>query len=134
MRITHALLGEHGAMHPLLDLIERTASTADLADPKTQARFVEATLSSHADIEDALLRPAILSYLPKPAPGPDGAIPPTDHQLINAGLASVVPESRWPALAGLRPDACGQFWAMRDGSYGKYGTPGNGESASYRFY
>ena len=49
-------------MHLLLDLIERTASTADLADLKTQARFLGATLSSHADIEDALLRPAILSY------------------------------------------------------------------------
>ena len=130
MRITHALLGEHGAMHPLLDVIERRASTADLAGLKTQARFLGATLSSHADIEDELLRPAILSYLPKPAPGPDGAIPPTDHQLINAGLASVAPKSRWPALAGLRPDAFGQFLAMRDGSPGRYGTPGNEESAS----
>ena len=62
MRITHALLGEHGAMHPLLDLIERTAPTADLADLKTQARFPGATLSSQADIEDELLRTAILSY------------------------------------------------------------------------
>lgn len=25
-----------------------------------------------------------------------------------------------------------QFWAMRDGSYGKYGNPGNEESASCR--
>ena len=49
-------------MHPLLDLIERRASTADLAGPKTQARFLGATLSSDADIEDELLRPAILSY------------------------------------------------------------------------
>ena len=86
-------------MHPLLDLIERTASTADPADLKTQARFLGATLSSHADIEDELLRTAILPYLPKPALGPDGAIPPTDHQLIDAGLASVAPESRWPAFA-----------------------------------
>ena len=119
-------------MHPLLDLIERTASTADLADLKTQARFLGATLSSHA--EDELLRPAILSYPRSLHRVPDGAIPPTDHQLINAGLASVAPESRWPAIAGLRPDAFGQFWAMRDGSDGKYGTPGNEESASYRFY
>jgi hypothetical protein len=28
----------------------------------------------------------------------------------------------------------GQFWAMPDGSHGKYGTPGNEESASCRFY
>ena len=28
----------------------------------------------------------------------------------------------------------GQFWAMRDGSDGKDGTPGNVESASCRFY
>src|SRR5712691_647966 len=26
----------------------------------------------------------------------------------------------------------GQFWAMRDGGDGKYGSPGNEESASYR--
>ena len=31
-----------------------------------------------------------------------------------------------------RVNAFGQFWAMRDGSHGNYGTPGNGESATYR--
>lgn len=89
MRITQALLGEHGAMYPLLDLIERSASTAGLAEIKAQARFLEATLISHADIEDELLRPLVLPYLPKPEPGPDGSIPPTDHQVIHAGLTSV---------------------------------------------
>ena len=62
MRITHALLGKHAAMHPLLDLIERTASMADRADRKTQARFLGATLISHTGIEVELLHPAILEY------------------------------------------------------------------------
>jgi hypothetical protein len=39
MRITHALLGEHGAMYPLLDLIERTALTADRADLRRRPAF-----------------------------------------------------------------------------------------------
>jgi Hemerythrin HHE cation binding domain len=89
MKITQALLGEHGAIYPLLDLIERTASTAGLAEIRTQARFLRATLVSHADIEDELLRPVIFRYLPPPAPSPDGTIPPTDHQRIGQALESV---------------------------------------------
>ncbi len=90
MKITHALLGEHGAIYPLLDLVEETGATAGLVEIKTQARLLHAALISHADIEDALLRPAIESYLPRPAPAPDGSISPTDHQAIGAGLRSVI--------------------------------------------
>ncbi|MBI4906567.1 MAG: hemerythrin domain-containing protein [Acidobacteria bacterium] len=90
MKITQALLGEHGAMYPLLDMIEQTATSAGLMELKLQAAFLQATLISHADIEDALLRPVVLPYLEKPTPGPDGAVPPTDHQAIAIGLQSVI--------------------------------------------
>jgi hemerythrin-like domain-containing protein len=82
MTIVHVLLGEHGAMYPLFAQIESSAHTADLAGIQQQARFLEATLVSHADLEDALLRPEIRQFLP-PAEGP------TDHELIRAALNSV---------------------------------------------
>lgn len=89
MKIIHALLGEHGAIRPLLDSIEASASTDDPATLKTRIQVLSAALVSHADLEDELLRPAILEWLPRPTPGPDGKAPPTDHQVIKAGLAQV---------------------------------------------
>lgn len=53
MRITDALLGEHGVLYALFDRIE-----ADLeggADPAPHARILEAVLRSHARTEDELL-------------------------------------------------------------------------------
>ncbi len=51
---------------------------------------MQATLISHADIEDALLRPDILKYLPHPAPAADGGTAPTDHEIIGGVLAQVL--------------------------------------------
>jgi hypothetical protein len=77
MRITQALLGEHGAMYPLFDLIQRTAVQDSLAEIQWQARFLSAALVSHADLEDELLRPAILAYLLAAERGPTGpSVPP----------------------------------------------------------
>ena len=90
MTIIEALLGEHGAMYPLLDLIEKTAAFANLEELKIQANCLQSTLSSHARIEDALLRPFIRQYLPQPAPAPDGSAVQTDHELIDEGLARVL--------------------------------------------
>ncbi len=84
MRITQALLGEHGAMYPLLDLIEKNSAEASLDQLKTQAGLLRSTLVSHADLEDRLLRPAILAHLPATNGGP------TDHQVIGAGLDRVL--------------------------------------------
>ena len=70
MRIIQALLGEHGAMYPLLDLIEKTSGEASLDQLKTQAGLLRSTLVSHADLEDPLLRPAILAHLPPANGGP----------------------------------------------------------------
>jgi hypothetical protein len=90
MRIIEALLGEHGAMYPLLERIENMASSARLEDLEIQASLLQSTLISHADIEDALLRPVIQQYLPQPAPAPGGKTAATDHEVIAAGLQQVL--------------------------------------------
>jgi hypothetical protein len=53
----------------------------------------------------------------------------TDWTLLNWRLARSIPVT----ATGLpdRANAFGQFWAMRDGSHGNYGTPDNEESATY---
>jgi hemerythrin-like domain-containing protein len=89
MKIVHALLGEHGAMYPLLAQIESTAFSADLAELKVRASCLRSTLTSHAGLEEELLRPAIQQYLPHPAPE-NGKPEPTDHEVINAGLVRVL--------------------------------------------
>lgn len=66
MTIIEALLGEHGAIYPLLERIEITAPSTDLSGLKIQASPLQSTLISHANLEDELLRPAILPYLPRP--------------------------------------------------------------------
>jgi len=90
MRITEALLGEHGAMNPLLDLIAQTTPGADLVELKTRALCLRSALSSHAKIEDELLRPAIQPWLPPSAPAADGTAALTDHEVIEAGLDRVL--------------------------------------------
>ena len=120
-------------MHPLLDLIERTASTADLADLKTQARFLEATPSSHADIEDELLRPAILSDLPKPAPGPEAQSLRPITSSSTGGLHLLPRKVAGPRLPDFAQTLLGNFGNARREPW-RYGTPGNGESASCRFH
>jgi hypothetical protein len=64
MTIIQVLLGEHGAIYPLLTQIEKTASSADLGELKIQASILHSVLVSHADLEDELLRPVILQYRP----------------------------------------------------------------------
>ena len=89
MTLIQVLLGEHGAIYPLLEQIETTAPTADLPGLKMQANLLCATLLSHADLEDDLLRPDVLPFLPAAAPAADGGVAPTDHEIIRAGLAQV---------------------------------------------
>jgi hemerythrin-like domain-containing protein len=89
VKITHALLGEHGAIRPLLDFIEQSASDATVEQIKLQVRLLQSTLVSHASIEDALLRPAIERYLPRPSAG-SGEPLPSDHEIIRSGLDDVL--------------------------------------------
>jgi hemerythrin-like domain-containing protein len=90
IRITQALLGEHGAIYPLLTFIEKTAPSASLESIHIQAQLLHSTLATHAGIEDVLLRPAIEQHLLQTAPNPDGTPGLTDHQIINAGLEAVL--------------------------------------------
>ena len=54
IRITDALLGEHGVIYPLLDHLAGTPFTS-AAEARTQAALLAAGLASHAQIEDELL-------------------------------------------------------------------------------
>ncbi|MCZ2149853.1 MAG: hemerythrin domain-containing protein [Bryobacterales bacterium] len=90
MRITQALLGEHGAIYPLLELIERTAASSDLGELKIRAGCLQSALGSHANLEDELLVPAIRGFLPPPPVSGDGAPIPTDHEVIDSGLSRVL--------------------------------------------
>ena len=83
MRITQDLLGEHGAIYPLFDIIEETAAAAELAELKIRANSLQSAIGSHATIEDEVLRPAIQAYL-------TAAAGPTDHEVIDAGLSEVL--------------------------------------------
>jgi hypothetical protein len=89
MKITDALLGEHGSIYPLLDFIE-----ANEGESSGQAAFLRSTLLSHANLEDTILKPVVLPHLPKSNGGP------TDHEAIAAQLEAVstAPESQARAL------------------------------------
>ncbi|MBV6433075.1 MAG: hypothetical protein IANPNBLG_03245 [Bryobacteraceae bacterium] len=90
MIITQALLGEHGAIYPLLELIERTSASASLEELKIRAGCLRSALGSHANLEDELLVPAIRSFLPAPPLSGNGAPAPSDHQVIDACLTRVL--------------------------------------------
>lgn len=90
MRLTDALKGEHGAMYPLLAFIRERAPRSTLLELHAMAGCLESVLISHADIEDAILRPPIEEHLPVPPTNPDGTPGPTDHQVIRRLLTGVI--------------------------------------------
>lgn len=56
MKITEALLAEHQVFHGLFDHVERVApQLGTLAEIKTLAALLEASLKAHSDSEDDLL-------------------------------------------------------------------------------
>ena len=69
-------------MYPLFDRIEALAENAELPEMKLLARVLESSVVSHADLEDALLRPEIRQFLPSTSG-------PTDHEQIRFGLGRV---------------------------------------------
>lgn len=90
MKLTDALKGEHGAMNPLLSFIRARVHSASIEEVRVLAACLESVLISHADIEDAILRPPIEEHLPVPPPGPDGSPGPTDHQVIRQMLTGAL--------------------------------------------
>lgn len=55
MRITDALLGEHGAFYAQFERIEAMPDGAPVAEVREQATLLAAALVSHAQLEDELL-------------------------------------------------------------------------------
>jgi len=81
------LLGEHGAMFPLLDRIQSRIDSGSIEELKLDERMLQATLVSHAEIEETVLRPAIAGFLPAAAGVP------TDHDVIRQSLDRVLNDS-----------------------------------------
>lgn len=90
MKLTDALRGEHGAMYPLLAFIQERVQRSTIEEINAMAGCLGSVLISHADLEDAILRPPIEEHLPVPPPNPDGTPGPTDHQVIRGLLAGVM--------------------------------------------
>jgi len=60
MKVTDALLGEHGAFNALLNGIEKLAATAgDIAQIESASAVLAAELSAHATFEEDLLFPML---------------------------------------------------------------------------
>jgi hemerythrin-like domain-containing protein len=87
MRITDALLGEHGVIYALFDHVEAALPAInDLGSAKALAATVSAAVLSHAKVEDELLFPALEPHL-----GPMGplAVMRQDHKEIDSILESI---------------------------------------------
>jgi len=84
MKITDAFLGEHGAIYPLLDRLEEAGSAA-AEDTRIRARLLDATIVSHAHLEDETLFAALEAHLGSEL-GPV-AIMRQEHEEIEATLA-----------------------------------------------
>lgn len=69
MKITDALLGEHGVLYRLLDYCADEARNWDEATIRAAAGALAAALKSHAQIEDRLLFAAMDPFFP-PGMGP----------------------------------------------------------------
>lgn len=85
MKITDALLGEHGALYAIFDHVRETAlaAGAGLDELHRAAALLESVLASHARIEEDMLFPALERHL-----GGDGplAVMRHEHRLIEDRL------------------------------------------------
>lgn len=68
MKITDALLGEHGVFYAQFDLLQRTAETANLEKMQAQGALLAAGLAPHAQIENEILFPALEKVLGEHGP------------------------------------------------------------------
>jgi iron-sulfur cluster repair protein YtfE (RIC family) len=87
MKLTHALLGEHGVLYDLLDQVEEIAEGAKTTDPILGAFGPTATaLLHHATIEDDLLFPALEAVI---GTGGMTTAMRAEHQVIDAQIGRV---------------------------------------------
>ncbi len=108
MKLTDALLGEHGAFYALFDEIEALARSAGThAQVQGSAAVLNALVRSHAMLEDELLFTALEPHLGEAGPL---AVMRTEHEQIENALIGVedasslkeAAESVLPALAMAR--------------------------------
>ena len=64
MKITDALLGEHGLFRNLLQSVERLRSEShDLIELRTAAAILDNALATHSDIEETVFFPALEPHI-----------------------------------------------------------------------
>ncbi len=87
MKLTDALLGEHGVLYALFDRIEAVAATAEsVAQIHEAAAVLGALVLSHAKLEDELLFPALETHLGTTGPL---AIMRAEHDEIEHALGRI---------------------------------------------
>ena len=87
MKITDALLGEHGVIYALFDHVEQVLpSVDDLAVARALAAELTAAVLSHAQIEDELLFPALEPHLGQMGPL---SVMRQEHQEIDGTLKAI---------------------------------------------
>ncbi len=87
MKVTDAFRGEHAALYAQFDRVEKLASSLELAELKQLVGTVEATLGTHATLEDELLFDALEAHLGT-GPGPLYVMR-REHERVEAELARV---------------------------------------------
>ncbi len=87
VKLTDALLGEHGVFYALFDQIEAvTAAATSVAQIQGAMVAVNAVILSHADLEEELLFPALETHLGKTGPL---AVMRTEHDEIEHALRQI---------------------------------------------
>ena len=87
MKITDALLGEHGVIYTLFAHVEDRLTTSEtLVEVKQLASTLAAVMLPHAHLEDEILFPALQTHI-----GSDGplAVMRSEHDTIKTTLRSV---------------------------------------------
>lgn len=89
MKVTEALLGEHGVFYVQFDHLEQTLpAVASMDWIKAQAVLIQSAISTHAQLEDELLFSAIDQHL---GPGGPVAVMRMEHEEIESTL-NAIPE------------------------------------------
>lgn len=87
MKLTDALLGEHGVLYALFDRIEAVAATAtSVAQIQEATAALSAVILSHANLEEELLFPALETYMGTTGPL---AVMRSEHDEIEDALRQV---------------------------------------------
>jgi hemerythrin-like domain-containing protein len=88
MKITQALLGEHGVFYAQFEHLEQAVSTAVGTDlVRALAAFLQATLETHAQLEEELLFQTLDPYLGSMGPL---AVMRTEHEEIERTLGQLL--------------------------------------------